>query len=135
MFLFCSMIGVNLDEESQGAIRMTMQTHFIVQTFRQTNRGALAALPPIAALDAAHALRLVSQHKNIAAGVIAFSRRGDPETGDYEEAVVLSVWGRVPESEALAVPQPEGCQRALRLPTIRWQTGQSTRDSVKSRAG
>ena len=29
-------------------------------------------------------------------GVIAFSRQGDPETGDYENAVVLSRWARFP---------------------------------------
>jgi hypothetical protein len=80
---------------------MTMQTHYIVQPYRETARGALTALPAIAAGNADHALRLVSQHKRVFAGVIAFSRRGDPETGDYEEAVILSRWGKLPGGETV----------------------------------
>ena len=76
-----------------------MQTYFVVQAYQETNRGALVALPPIGARDAAHASRLVAQHKRVSAGVVAFSRRGDPETGEYEEAVVLSRWGRVPDDD------------------------------------
>jgi hypothetical protein len=87
---------------SQGGNQMTMQTYFVVQPYQETSRGALAALPAIAARDADHALRLVSQQKRVAAGVIAFSRRGDPEAGDYEDAVVLSRWGRVPEDDDMA---------------------------------
>jgi hypothetical protein len=81
---------------------MTMQTQFVVQPYHETTRGALAALPAMAAKDADHALRLVAQQKKVAAGVIAFSRRGDPDTGDYEDAVVLSRWGRLPEDGELA---------------------------------
>jgi hypothetical protein len=77
---------------------MAMQTQFIVQAYRRTKRGALAALPAIAAKDAAHAMRVVSQQKRVAAGVIALSRRGDPDVGDYEDAVVLTRWGTVPEA-------------------------------------
>ena len=76
---------------------MPIQTQFVVQSYHETSRGALAALPTMAAKDADHALRLVSQQKREAAGVIAFSRRGDPDTGDYEDAVVLSRWGKLPE--------------------------------------
>ena len=81
---------------------MAMQTFFVVQPFQETSRGALVALPAISAKDIDHALRLVSYQKRLAAGVIAFSRRGDPETGDYEDAVVLSRWGRVPEDDEMA---------------------------------
>jgi hypothetical protein len=81
---------------------MSMQTHFIVQPYQQTRRGALAALPPIPAKDADHAVRLASQQARIAAGVVAFLRRGDSETGDYEDAVVLSRWGKVPEDGGTA---------------------------------
>ena len=76
---------------------MSMQTYFVVQSYHETSRGALAALPAIAARDANHALRLLTQQSRVAAGVVAFSRRVDPETGDYEDAVVLSRWGRVPD--------------------------------------
>ena len=76
---------------------MAMQTYFVVQPYQETNRGTLVALPAIAAKDADQAQRLVAQQKRAVVGVIAFSRRGDPETGDYEDAVVLSRWGRVPD--------------------------------------
>jgi hypothetical protein len=76
---------------------MSMQVYFVVQAYQETSRGALVALPAMAASDADHALRLAARQKRVAAGLIAFSRRGDPETGDYEAAVVLSRWGRVPD--------------------------------------
>ncbi len=81
---------------------MALHTYYVVQPYQETTRGALAALPAIAAGDAEHALRLVSQHQRLAVGVIAFSRRGDPETGDYEDAVILSRWGKVPEDGDVA---------------------------------
>ena len=81
---------------------MTMQTVFVVQPFGETNRGALIALPPLSAKDADHVQRLISHQKRVAVGVIAFSRRGDPETGDYENAVVLSRWGKVPVDDDMA---------------------------------
>ena len=81
---------------------MAMQTYFFVQPYQETNRGALVALPAIATKDADQALRLLAQQKRVAAGGIAFSRRGDPEAGDYEDAVVLSRWGRVPDDGDMA---------------------------------
>lgn len=81
---------------------MSMQTYFVVQPFQETNRGAIVALPALSARDADHALRLIAQQKRVAAGVVAFSRRGDPDTGDYEEAVVLSLWGKVPDDDDMA---------------------------------
>jgi hypothetical protein len=81
---------------------MSMQTFFIVQAWQETGRGALVGLPPMIARDADHALRLVTHQRRMASGVIAFSRRGDPSTGDYDDPVVLSRWGRVPDEEDLA---------------------------------
>lgn len=81
---------------------MTMQTFFVVQPFGETNRGALIALPALSAKDADHVQRLMSHQKGAAVGVIAFSRRGNPETGDYENAVVLSRWGKVPDDDDMA---------------------------------
>ena len=81
---------------------MSIQAFFVVQPYQETLRGALVALPAIAARDADHALRLVAQQKKVAAGVVAFSRQGAPDTGDYQDAVVLSRWGRLPEDDAMA---------------------------------
>lgn len=41
----------------------------------------------------AHAERLSATH----AGAVAFWRKGDPDTGEYHDAVVLAVFGEVPE--------------------------------------
>lgn len=76
---------------------MTLQTYFIVQPFQETNRGALVSLTAIAARDADHARRLTERQVRPVVGAIAFSRRVDPDSGDYEEAVILARWGRVPE--------------------------------------
>lgn len=81
---------------------MSMQTYFVVQPYQETPRGALEPLPPIAARDADHARRLAARQEVMAAGVIVFSRRADPDIGDYDEAVVLSRWGRLPDEDAAA---------------------------------
>ncbi len=78
---------------------MSMQTYFVVQPYLETARGALVALPPIQARDADHARRLVSRQSGSAVGAIAYSRRADPDAGDYEEAIVLLRWGQVPDDE------------------------------------
>ncbi|WP_119392738.1 hypothetical protein [Taklimakanibacter lacteus] len=77
---------------------MALQTYFVVQPFMETRRGALVALPPVAARDADHARRLIRSQAG-AVGAIAFSRRADPEAGDYEAAEVLARWGKVPEGD------------------------------------
>jgi len=77
---------------------MAMQTYFIVQPFMETKRGALVALPPVAARDADHARRLMKSQAG-AVGAMALSRHADPETGDYEEPLMLGHWGKVPDAE------------------------------------
>lgn len=78
---------------------MTLQTYFVVQPYQETKRGGLIALPAIAARDADHAKRLVGRQAGAVVGAIAFSRNADPEVGDYQEAVVLLRWGRVPDDD------------------------------------
>lgn len=78
---------------------MSMQTYFVVQPYLETERGTLVASPPIQARDADHARRLVSRQAGGVVGAIAFSRRVDPDSGEYEEACVLLRWGRVPDDE------------------------------------
>jgi hypothetical protein len=78
---------------------MTLQTYFVVQPYQETKRGGVVALPAIAARDADHARLLVARQAGTAVGAIAFSRRADPEAGDYEEAIVLIRWGKVPDGD------------------------------------
>lgn len=37
---------------------------------------------------------------NVNAGAVAFSRSGDPNVGEFEDAVILKTFGRVPEDFA-----------------------------------
>jgi hypothetical protein len=78
---------------------MTLQTYFVVQPYQETKRGGIVALPAIAARDADHARRLVARQADTAVGAIAFSRRADPEAGDYEEVIVLMRWGKLPDGD------------------------------------
>jgi hypothetical protein len=36
-------------------------------------------------------------HQQVNAGAVAFSRRGDPNLGDFEDAVILKPYGEVPD--------------------------------------
>jgi hypothetical protein len=79
---------------------------YVVQAYQETKRGNLVALPAIEARDADHARRLLEHRLTVAAGAIAFSRRVDPDAGQYENPVILLCRGRVPDEDQLsAFPQ------------------------------
>lgn len=73
-----------------------MLTYYVVQSFQRTRKGILVSNPAVEARDAGHALRMAERLSCTSAGVVAFSRTGDPSTGEYEDAVVLSRYGSVP---------------------------------------
>lgn len=50
---------------------------------------------PHAAAAIRRAAALASASTN--AGAVAFSRSGDPDTGDFDEAIVLQTFGEVPD--------------------------------------
>lgn len=80
-----------------------MVTYFVVLAFQQSKRGALVADEPKEIHGGAD--RCISAAKRLAqsrAGVVAFSRTGDPKMGDWEDAVVLWQEGLIPE-DVLAV--------------------------------
>jgi hypothetical protein len=78
---------------------MARQTVYVVQAFQRDNRGRLAPEPAIAARSADDAKRRAQSLKGKKAGVVAFSRTGDIETGEYEDAVILAKYGSVPDTE------------------------------------
>ena len=78
-----------------------MLTYFVVQAYARTRMGALAAQPPVQAQDEGHAMRLAARLGETMAGVVAFCRRGDPGTGEYEDAEILAQYGEVPGLDAL----------------------------------
>lgn len=78
---------------------MSKITYFVVQPFEISKRGRPVAGSPVQAQSAGQAMRMAER---IAAkgGAIAFSRTGDPETGDFEDAVVLGQFGEIAEEAA-----------------------------------
>lgn len=73
-----------------------MLTYFVVQSFRLTPKGAITPGEAVEVQDVEHALRLAQKLAASSAGVVAFSRTGDPSTGEFEDAVVLYANGAVP---------------------------------------
>jgi hypothetical protein len=81
----------------------SVKTFYIVQPFSQALRGRLHADPPVSASDAAHALRLANRLAERKAGVVAFSRTGDPDLGELDDPIILARYGQLP---------PELCELA-----------------------
>lgn len=73
-----------------------MLTYFVVQTFEIGKRGALIADTPVQLQGADQAIRTAERLALKKAGAVAFSRTGDPETGDFEDAKILFIHGEVP---------------------------------------
>jgi hypothetical protein len=71
-------------------------TYYVVVPFTTDESGDLVPLEPIEAQSARSAMRKAADLATGRGGAIAFSRTGDPATGDFEEAVVLERYGEVP---------------------------------------
>lgn len=74
-----------------------MVTYFVVQGFQRGRRGTFIADAPREARDEMHARRMAERLAPLCDGVVAFSRSGDPVTGDFEDAVVIAQIGELPE--------------------------------------
>lgn len=73
-----------------------MVTLFVVQTFQKGKKGMLIPDLPKQARDEVHCRALADRLAGKAASVVAFSRSGDPEAGEWEDAVVISQFGELP---------------------------------------
>jgi hypothetical protein len=72
-------------------------TYFVVLPFFRTADGALMADEPIEVPSAAAARRQAERVARAKGGALAFSRTGDPTTGELQAAVVLARFGEVPD--------------------------------------
>ncbi|MHA6690565.1 hypothetical protein [Devosia sp. A449] len=72
-------------------------THFVVQAYRKGKRGKIEAEEPKVARDENNALAMAERLALSRHAVIAFSRTGDTETGDFDDPVILAKHGAVPE--------------------------------------
>lgn len=74
-----------------------MVTYYVAQTYQAGKRGALIPDQPKQARNLQHLETMVERLALTSVAVIAFSRSGDPETGEWEEAVIISQHGQVPQ--------------------------------------
>lgn len=72
-------------------------THFVVQAYRKGKRGKIEAEEPKIARDENNALAMAERLALSRHAVIAFSRTGDPDTGDFDDPVILAKHGDLPE--------------------------------------
>jgi hypothetical protein len=93
MFYLCSAI-------SWEDITMPDLTYHVVLPFRLDAEGELvageAAEAPNAASAVSRAERLALSERDGVCGAVAFSRSGDPATGEFADAIVLKRFGAVP---------------------------------------
>lgn len=73
-------------------------THYVVQGYRKMGKRVVADEPRVAR-DEPHCLRLAQQVAGSRSGVIAFSRTGDLDTGDFDDPVILATHGDVPDPQ------------------------------------
>jgi len=80
---------------------MPAMTYFVVQPFTRSGRGRWLREDAREAPNA-DAARKSARRLSAKGGAIAFSRSGDPDTGDFADAIILDVFGEVP-AEALSM--------------------------------
>ncbi|ODT80609.1 MAG: hypothetical protein ABS76_15640 [Pelagibacterium sp. SCN 64-44] len=83
---------MEVEEHAAGTV-----THFVVQAYRKGKRGKIEAEEPKVARDENNALAMAERLALSRHAVIAFSRTGDKETGDFDDPVILAMHGAVPD--------------------------------------
>lgn len=83
--------------EAEQVVAAGTMTHFVVQAYRKGKRGKLEADEPKIARDLNHCKVLAERTSYSRVAVIAFSRTGDPDTGDFDDPVILAKYGEVPD--------------------------------------
>ncbi|MGD0635158.1 MAG: hypothetical protein ABSA13_12920 [Beijerinckiaceae bacterium] len=76
-------------------------TYYVALPFVQTEDGDLVAGEAKELQSAGAAVREAQRLALTAAGAVAFSRTGDPGSGEFEDAVVIHRFGDVPNVEEL----------------------------------
>lgn len=72
-------------------------THYVVQAYRKGKRGKIEAEEPKIARDENNCRVMAERLSLTRHAVIAFSRTGDPDTGDFDDPVILAKHGEVPD--------------------------------------
>ena len=74
---------------------MATVTYFVALPFVRNEEGALVAGEAQERQSAGAAESAARRMAETSAGAVAFSRKGDPATGEFEDAVVLREFGEV----------------------------------------
>ena len=74
---------------------MPAVTYYVAVPFNREEEGNLIPGQPVEATNGDRARRLAQGMADKNAGAIAFSRTGDPDHGDFEDAQVIAVFGAV----------------------------------------
>lgn len=83
--------------QTENGIAAGAVTHFVVQAYRKGKRGKIEAEEPKVARDENNCLAMAERLALSRHAVIAFSRTGDPDTGDFDDPVILATHGAVPD--------------------------------------
>ena len=79
---------------------MTSLTYYVVLPFFRTADGDLIADEPIEVPNAGVARRQAQRVARSKGGAVAFSRTGDPQLGEFSDAVILARYGETPDDLA-----------------------------------
>ena len=77
---------------------MAAVTYYVVVPFSKDAEGNLVPGEPKEVPSGDRASRLAQAMAEVHGGAVAFSRTGDPEKGDFEDAQVIAVYGAVDAS-------------------------------------
>jgi hypothetical protein len=80
---------------------MAKITYYVVLPFMRNDDGDLVAGEPIEAQSSSSAKSRAAAAIGKYAGAVAFSRTGDPQLGDFDDAVVLGRYGDTPDDVGL----------------------------------
>ena len=72
---------------------MGSMTYYVALPFLQDENGAVIPDTPRECQTAAHAVSTARRLAVNGAGAVAFSRTGDPSTGEFSDAVVIEAFG------------------------------------------
>jgi len=72
-------------------------TYYVAMAFVRDEEGELVALEPMESQTSTAAVSRARALAATKAGAVAFSRTGDPEIGEFHDAVILLSLGEVPD--------------------------------------
>jgi len=80
-----------------------MVTYFVVQPFVRSRKGGLVAGDAFEVPSQRQAETTAFRLAGTKAAAVAFSRTGDPATGEWDDAVLIASFGEVPDEAMEAI--------------------------------